>query len=127
MGVLVATNIRIIFLDKGFFSAKVEDFPYDKISSIQYETGFSMGKIIITVSGNKSIIENVVKTKVKAFADNVRVKLSGLNEESKKPQQVIVNQAIDIADQLAKLADLKVKGILTDEEFQSQKQKLLNL
>ena len=30
------------------------------------------------------------------------------------------------ADQLAKLADLKDKGVLTDEEFQAQKAKILS-
>ncbi len=32
---------------------------------------------------------------------------------------------VDVASQLAKLADLKEKGYLTDEEFQAQKKKLL--
>ena len=44
MEFLVATNKRLIFVDKGFVvGLKVEDFPYDKISSIQYETGILMG------------------------------------------------------------------------------------
>ena len=52
-GVLVATNIRLVFVDKGLlFGLKVEDFPYDKISSIQYETGILMGKLTIFTSGN---------------------------------------------------------------------------
>jgi hypothetical protein len=32
-----------------------------------------------------------------------------------------------VADELSKLADLKAKGILTEDEFNSQKSKLLNL
>jgi len=36
-GILVGTNKRLIFIDKGIiFGIKVEDFSYDKISSIQY-------------------------------------------------------------------------------------------
>src|SRR4051812_25141567 len=47
-GILVATNKRLVFVDKGLlFGLKVEDFPYDKISSIQYETGLLMGKLTI--------------------------------------------------------------------------------
>ncbi len=34
---------------------------------------------------------------------------------------------MDIADQLKKLAELKVQGILTEDEFNAQKAKLLNL
>ncbi|MFZ4518670.1 MAG: SHOCT domain-containing protein [Microthrixaceae bacterium] len=32
----------------------------------------------------------------------------------------------DLMDQLQKLGDLKAQGILTEEEFQAQKAKLLN-
>ena len=42
---------------KGFiFGLKVEDFPYDKISSIQYETGLIFGKLTIFTSGKIRLI-----------------------------------------------------------------------
>lgn len=49
--------------------------------------------------------------------------------ESKKKQEVsnTNNAAGSIADELAKLAKLKEQGILTDEEFDAQKSKLLNM
>ena len=47
-GILVATNKRLIFIDKGLlYGLKVEDFPLDKISTIQYSTGMLMGKLTI--------------------------------------------------------------------------------
>lgn len=61
-GVLVATNKRLVFVDKGLmFGLKVEDFPYDKITSIQYETGMLMGEITIFASGNKAEIKYLDK------------------------------------------------------------------
>lgn len=39
IGVLVCTNKRLIFINKGVFNLKVEDFPLNNVSSIQYETG----------------------------------------------------------------------------------------
>jgi hypothetical protein len=33
----------------------------------------------------------------------------------------------EVADEIAKLGELRDKGLLTDEEFQAQKQKLLRL
>jgi len=36
-----------------------------------------------------------------------------------------VEEQPDIADQLSKLADLRDRGVLTDAEFEAQKQKLL--
>jgi hypothetical protein len=47
-GLLVATNKRLIFIYKGIlFGITVEDFSYDKISSIQYHTGLFFGEIVI--------------------------------------------------------------------------------
>lgn len=127
-GILVATSRRLVFVDKGLlFGLKVEDFPYDKISSIQYETGILMGKLTIFTSGNKAIIDNVVKTKVRIFGDSVRAKISTPKEVSNYVPQAINNQTVDIADQLERLAKLKTQGILSEEEFLQQKNKLLSL
>lgn len=41
-------------------------------------------------------------------------------------KQVPSTSNISISDELLKLADLKEKGILNEEEFQMQKKKLLN-
>lgn len=41
-------------------------------------------------------------------------------------RQTAGTQGADTASQLTKLADLKSKGVLTEEEFQSEKSKLLN-
>ena len=39
-GILVATNKRLIFLEKGiFWGSTVEDFGYNKITSFVYHTG----------------------------------------------------------------------------------------
>jgi hypothetical protein len=132
-GVLVATDLRLIFIDKGIFSLKVEDFPYDKITSIQYSTGILMGEIIIYASGNKAKITHIEKDLVRPFADWVRNYINtGANEdaetvevttEENKPSQIQRTELI--IKQLKELAELKNQGILTEEEFQAQKAKIL--
>ncbi|MEX0996865.1 MAG: PH domain-containing protein [Flavobacteriaceae bacterium] len=126
-GILVATNKRLIFIDKGLvFGLKVEDFPYDKISSIQYSTGLLLGKLTIFASGNKAIIDNVEKQRVRLFGDFVRNKISSKENENASPATSSNEKSQDdIVTQLERLAKLKEKGILTDEEFVQQKQKLL--
>ena len=52
-GMLVATNRRLIFIDKGMVSLKVEDFSYDKISSIESKTGMVFGSLTIYASGKQ--------------------------------------------------------------------------
>ena len=121
-GILVSTNRRLLFVDKGmFFGLKVEDFPLDKISSIQYETGLIFGGIKIHTTGNIAMIDNIEKASARSFAEFVRDKLS-------KPKETInatINTEPTILDQLEKLAKLKENGILTEDEFKEQKKKLL--
>lgn len=47
-------------------------------------------------------------------------------EDSKSSSQENVSKSSSLADELAKLSDLRDKGVLSDEEFSIQKQKLLS-
>ena len=123
-GILVSTNRRLVFVDKGLlYGLKVEDFPLDKITTIQYETGLLLGEIKIHTSGNIAKIDNVEKATARAFAEFIRNKLS----QPKETTAPIIKNQPDVYDQLEKLAKLKEQGILTQEEFDTQKKKLLNL
>lgn len=122
-GILVSTNKRLLFIDKGMlYGLKIEDFPLDKITSIQYETGLLLGGIKIHTSGNNAKIENVEKASARSFAEFVRDKLSQPNDN---PTTTIVSEP-NVLDQLEKLAKLKENGILSNEEFNEQKKKLLD-
>lgn len=129
---MVATNRRLVFVDKGIiYGLKVEDFAYDKISSIQYETGMLFGKITIFTSGNKAIIDNVLKGKVRSFGDWVRARITAPKENAIHEPKITPNQNtndnVNVVDQLERLAKLKEQGILTEEEFSTQKKKILSL
>ncbi len=119
-GILVSTNRRLVFIDKGLlYGLKVEDFPLDKITTIQYETGLLLGEIKIHTSGNIAKIDNVEKTTARSFAEFVRNKLS-------QPKETIAQSTQpNVLDQLEKLAKLKENGIISEEEFIEQKKKLL--
>ena len=80
-GVLAATNKRLIFIDKGLmWGLKVEDFPYDKISSIQYSKGLLLGEISIYTSGNKAKIDNVDKAYCAQFCEQVRARITTISK-----------------------------------------------
>ena len=129
-GILAATNKRLIFVDKGMVKLRVEDFPYEKISSIQYQTGWVGGPITIFASGNKAEIKNVPKDACKDFGDYVRARTSGVVEHAslaaraEAPATGTASQD-DVVGQLERLGKLREQGILTEDEFQAQKQKLL--
>src|SRR6476619_2156053 len=57
-GLLVQTDRRLLFLKEGM-TKQTEDFPLDKISSVQWSSGLVQGTITIFASGNKAEIKNV--------------------------------------------------------------------
>ncbi|HVY79313.1 MAG TPA: PH domain-containing protein [Solirubrobacterales bacterium] len=119
LGVLVATNKRLVFVDKGLFGLRVEDFPYDKVSSIEYKTGALTGKITFFASGNKAEIKQVSKGQCRGFAEFVRARSTAPTAHASAPPPAAH------LDQLERLVKLRDAGALTSEEFESQKAKLL--
>jgi len=120
-GILVATTKRLVFVNKGLmFGLKVEDFPYEKISSVQYETGLVFGKLTIFASGNKAMIENMDKASTRTFGDWLR---SRITKKEEPIQQA--NAGDDKITQLERLGKLKEQGILTESEFNAQKKAIL--
>ena len=125
-GILVATNRRLIFVDKGIMGGvKVKDFSYEKISSIQYKTGMFLGEITIFSSGNDANISHIDKDVARSFGDFVRARIS-----SPKPPPAITSDVDsptqdDVIIKLERLAKLKEQGVLDDREFQEQKRRML--
>lgn len=129
IGALFTTNKRLIFVDKGLlFGLKVEDFPYDKITSIQYETGLMFSKITIFASGNKSELKDATKDLVRIFAETVRARIENKGKSTPAAQPTQPAQGLSMEDkiaQLERLQKLKEAGILTDAELDEQKAKIL--
>ncbi len=61
------------------------------------------------------------------IADYVSIIIDDVDRQEKQSQmvQTTSNKSPSVADELAKLASLKEQGILTDEEFLAQKEKIL--
>lgn len=119
-GLIVVTNKRLLFAEEGMTRSRLEDFPYDRISSVQTSTGVLSGEIRIFASGNESKIENVMpKERVPEISDYVRRRLHTKEEAGTPSAQA------DPLDQLKKLGELRDAGILTPEEFEAKKAALL--
>ncbi|MDP9959927.1 PH domain-containing protein [Chryseobacterium lathyri] len=119
--ILVATERRLIFVDKEFmYGLKVEDFSYDKVSSIQYEKSLMLASIDIHISDNVLEIDNVGKYYAELFCEKVRDFMA-------RPKEYFQNKPEPTAlDQLEQLGRLRDSGILSEEEFAEQKKKLLD-
>jgi hypothetical protein len=132
----------------------IVDIPYDMISSVRIDKGVFSSNIIFKAPGliNSSrrgrldklmmsdkdeikreqvgeedgIITAIPKDKAEDLLEVIR---NGMDRDrevyrhsQEQPQQ---QSSISIADELTKLANLKEKGIISDEEFQQMKQDLM--
>jgi T3SS (YopN, CesT) and YbjN peptide-binding chaperone 3/Bacterial PH domain/Short C-terminal domain len=125
-GLLVLTDRRLLYLKQGMFGSKTEDFPLDKISSVEWSSGMATGTLTVFAMGNQNKIKNMNKDDGKEITDLLRNRISASMSEvpvvSPAPE---AGPVPDIPDQLRKLAELRDEGILTPEEFEAKKADLL--
>ncbi|WP_039056879.1 PH domain-containing protein [Enterobacter sp. Bisph1] len=127
---ITLTNKRVIFLDKGLlFGLKQVDINLENVVSVGGKTGLLLGEITISTTGKNFTIKNVPKLTVIPFTNLVnevreRYFSSAQNNAAQAGSE---SQSFTSAmDKIARLAQMKEEGILTEEEFQIQKQRLLN-
>lgn len=125
-GIAIATNKRIIFFRKSIIGTVTkEETPISKISSASFRKGLLSSSIAIVTSNNESVIEQCDKMVGRKFIDKVQNLISGLDNIAIFSPQIHTQN--DTLVQLEKLFELKQKGIVTEEEFNSQKTKILGL
>jgi PH (Pleckstrin Homology) domain-containing protein/putative oligomerization/nucleic acid binding protein len=133
----------------------VVDIPYDMISSVRLDKGVFSSNVIFKAPGlistgrrgkldkmmegygdnsgladEEGIITAVPKDKAEELVEIIRSGIDRDREVYRHPQieQPLQSQqqsSLSIADELMKLANLKEKGIISDEEFQQMKQDLI--
>ena len=126
-GLLVLTDRRVLFIIHGVMSQQTEDFPIERISSIQWSSGMLLGTITIYAAGNKAEIKNVDKNAGKTLAETVRDRITSRGPApttASAPAPPTVGQG-DVFEQLRRLGELRDAGIVTDEEFAAKKTELL--
>ena len=127
---ITLTDKRIIFLDKGMiYGLEQTIINLDKINSVSGKTGIFFGEIFIEDGANERHIDNVWKKTVKPFTNLVMEAIENHRDKLHSPQ--IVQQQTPTEEdpyaQLEKLAGLKDKGIISEDEFNAAKQKLLGI
>ncbi|RKY81898.1 hypothetical protein DRP98_09690 [candidate division KSB1 bacterium] len=120
---VVVTTRRVLFLDKGMiYGLKQMEMPLAQITSISYKTGLMFGEIEVDTAGSKKKIDTISKKDVPKVAKIISDLLKQIHSNANATQ---ASSQLDVISQLEKLAELKEKGILTEEEFLAQKAKLL--
>lgn len=118
----VCTNRRVIFLNRGMiYGLRQVQFPLDRIQSLDHKFALVFGSISVWDGASAFTLNMVLRNSIIPFVRIVEEHMQLL----RKAQYAPAAASSDVATQLQKLADLKEKGHLTDEEFQKQKKKLL--
>ncbi|MCG3462639.1 PH domain-containing protein [Xenorhabdus bovienii] len=130
--IVVITDFRIILLHKStaLFSKKIEtsSINYENITSIDSSSNLAGGTITISTPGTIYEIKKLQKDTVQPLVNIISTAKADLSssKERKVETQQNISADNDIINKLERLAELKEKGILTEDEFQSQKLKLLS-
>ncbi len=124
---IVCTDRRIIFLNCGMvLGVQQIQMPLDRVQSIDYQFMLFFGTIKVYDGVNVTSVGMILKPAILPFVKSTQEAMYAYRQNLVPHKPVASHAATDIASQLAKLAELKEKGYLSEEEFQTQKHKLLS-
>ncbi len=130
-GMLIATSHRLIFVTNGIGHGEfTEAFDYRKMNGISLAPdGFAQKELLIDYGRTRKIFDDILNDdQFKRFLKVVRSKM---NESKRvtgisKAKNKAAAHSDDKYEKLAQIAKLRDQGVLTEEEFQIEKQKILN-
>ncbi|MBP6731491.1 MAG: SHOCT domain-containing protein [Chitinophagales bacterium] len=127
-GVVAVTNKRVIFSSAILFSSKFVDMDINKITSVGASDSImnklmNSDKLLIRDSGGTTLeLSAIHRDGMQQVVNKIKEVQNALNTSA--PASSGTSTAIN---DLEKLAELKAKGILTEEEFAAKKKQLLGL
>lgn len=129
----VCTDRRLLFLNHNMFlGAQQIQFPLDRVQSIDYDFIVAVGSIRVNDGVHTIELGLILQTAILPF---VKITQNAMHDyrhkimqSARTPSAPSTHSAVgaSVADQIEKLANLKEKGYITDEEFQQQKKKILS-
>jgi uncharacterized membrane protein YdbT with pleckstrin-like domain len=140
MNIWVVTNLRVID-EHGVITNNSKESPLDKINNVTYKQSFwgkilGFGNVQIQTAAEIGSTTYFAVEKPKELKDTITLMQEEYKETQIKKQATELASAIvagqkhnqtDVATELEKLWNLKQKGILTEDEYNNQKSKILNL
>lgn len=130
-GMLIATNHRLVFVTNEIGHGELaETFEYHKMNGIALSPdGFNQKELLIDYGQSRKIFDDIVNDEqFKRFIQVVREKMHESKKRTATPRRSNAPspKTDDKYEKLTQLAQLRDQGILTEEEFQNEKQKVLN-
>jgi len=125
-GVLLTTNERVVFYRKGIMGEVIEAIPLKNINSLERKSALMKHTISIHSSGNKIEFKSLNKDENERLVTAIEAQQVAINQDVKKPEvNQTESQDEDVFAKLKKLGELKELGVITDDEFNDKKSKLM--
>ena len=116
------TSERILCLDYAMLSSSIntQSFRLNQIQAVSASQGWFFGKITVDIGAGLIVIDNCEKPHVKVFAELA----NQLIRQKEEGETLLSGASVSIADEISKLNDLHIKGVLTADDFSKAKEKL---
>lgn len=135
VNIWVVTNLRVID-EAGYLNHYAKESPLDKINNVSYDQDlwgriFNYGHVEIQTAAQIGVTDYFTVHHPKRLKDTITQASSDLDRTRLKNQAIEMADAMGIrknqgiATELEKLYELKQKGILSEEEYQKAKLKIL--
>jgi hypothetical protein len=124
-GLMVLTDHKVLFLHEGMVRSSQEAIPLDLITGVAVRKGLRWSDIKTTGAQSNETITQVNKVDAEAIASELKSQLANRTRGAlwnAEPAPF----GLSVAEEIAKLGALKEQGLLSVEEFASQKARLLN-
>lgn len=118
MGIVALTDRRLFFLEKSIGSEDLVEFSLDSIGAMSRGKKMGGETLTITHSGTSATITSLQHGQ----GDEIARKFRTLKD---RPSAATATAPFDPIDQIERLAGLRDKGILNEEEFQAKKTHIL--
>lgn len=123
---ILVTDRRVIIFSRKLGGYDAQDYAYGLLTGVDHKKGMTAGHINLRASGDSANVQQVQKDDVERISQLIRDRMA-LSHQPAQQTPVPSNGGgrVSVADELEKLARLRDSGVLSDEEFASQKAKLL--
>jgi hypothetical protein len=122
-GLMVLTDRKVLFVHQGIVRSSQEAIPLDLITAVSVRKGLRWSEVKTTGAQSTEVVGQVNKFDAEAIASELNSLLT--NRKHGGSQLLAPPAQVGLADELTKLGVLRDQGLLNDEEFASQKARLL--
>lgn len=124
-GLVVLTNERLFFFEKSLGSETVEEFPLAVINSLSINKKMTGETLKIFASGNQSEIKSMMHGQGDALVRAYNTAKHAPPAQASPTAPPMASASDDLFAQIERLGELRDKGLLSDEEFETKKAEIL--